>query len=211
VFSKSNDAEFTAGIAFLNCHDAIIFDLRLQMSILRRLLPKRVNFRLARFFNDLRKARGFDFEQFHKKSARGLRQRGSNYRCCIPALAGFVSPQSIAPDGEETYRKACPEQQLALSEVEYAEWIDIVQSGVLSWRCEIAAAFVFGHRSLLVHNASEPLGSLQPPRSLQSRTSALFARNATANDDNVGEPANCGAETGVSLGARWIEQSLARC
>src|SRR3954463_13328890 len=34
-----------------------------------------------------------------KKSARELRQRGSNYRCCIPALAGFVSPQSIAPDG----------------------------------------------------------------------------------------------------------------
>src|SRR5947207_9360505 len=34
------------------------------------------------------------------KSARELRQGGSNYRCCIPALAGFVSPQSIAPDGE---------------------------------------------------------------------------------------------------------------
>ena len=37
-----------------------------------------------------------------KKTARGLRQRGSDYRCCIPALAGFVSPQSIAPDGEAT-------------------------------------------------------------------------------------------------------------
>jgi hypothetical protein len=49
-----------------------------------------------------------------KKSARELRQGGSNYRCCIPALAGFVSPQSIAPDGEETYRKVYPEQQLAL-------------------------------------------------------------------------------------------------
>src|SRR5690349_10950361 len=34
-----------------------------------------------------------------KKSARELRQGGSDYRCCIPALAGFVSPQSIAPDG----------------------------------------------------------------------------------------------------------------
>src|SRR6266850_4695333 len=34
-----------------------------------------------------------------KKSARELRQRRSDYRCCIPALAGFVSPQSIAPDG----------------------------------------------------------------------------------------------------------------
>jgi hypothetical protein len=37
-----------------------------------------------------------------KKSARELRQGGSNYRCCIPALAGFVSPQSIAPDGGQS-------------------------------------------------------------------------------------------------------------
>src|SRR5262249_57789604 len=36
----------------------------------------------------------------HKKPARELRQGGSYYRCCIPALAGLVSPQSIAPDGE---------------------------------------------------------------------------------------------------------------
>src|ERR1700720_2630863 len=38
-----------------------------------------------------------------KKSARELRQEGSNYRCCIPALAGFVSPQSIAPDGDKQF------------------------------------------------------------------------------------------------------------
>src|SRR5437773_5770593 len=38
-----------------------------------------------------------------KKPARELRQGGSDYRCCIPALAGFVSPQSIAPDGEQTF------------------------------------------------------------------------------------------------------------
>src|SRR5947199_8452449 len=73
------------------------------MSILRRLLPKGVNFRLTRFFDELRKARGFDFEQLHKKSARKLRQGGSDYRCCIPALAGFVSPQSIAPDGARIF------------------------------------------------------------------------------------------------------------
>ena len=36
-----------------------------------------------------------------KKPARELRQGGSYYRCCIPALAGFASPQSIAPDGRE--------------------------------------------------------------------------------------------------------------
>src|SRR5439155_7789397 len=38
-----------------------------------------------------------------QKSARELRQGGSDYRCCIPALAGFVSPQSIAPDGEQIF------------------------------------------------------------------------------------------------------------
>jgi hypothetical protein len=127
VFFKSNHPEVAASFTFLNRHHAIVFDFRLQMSILRRLLPKRVNVRLTRFLEDLRKARGFDFKQFHKKSARELRQGGSNYRCCIPALAGFVSPQSVAPDGTETYRKACPEQQLALSEAEWVEWIDIVQ------------------------------------------------------------------------------------
>ena len=88
----------------LNGHDPIVFDLRLKMSILRRFLPKRVNFRFPAFLHHLRKARRFDFEQLHeKKSARELRQGGSDYRCCIPALAGFVSPQSIAPDGEEKF------------------------------------------------------------------------------------------------------------
>lgn len=32
-------------------------------------------------------------------AARGLRQSGSNYRCCLPALAGFARPESAAPDG----------------------------------------------------------------------------------------------------------------
>jgi len=36
-----------------------------------------------------------------RKSARELRQGGSDYRCCIPALAGFACPQSIAPDGKQ--------------------------------------------------------------------------------------------------------------
>jgi hypothetical protein len=40
-----------------------------------------------------------------KKPARELRQGGSDYRCCIPALAGFVSPQSIAPDGKGIFRQ----------------------------------------------------------------------------------------------------------
>ena len=35
-------------------------------------------------------------------AARSLRQRGSNYRCCLPALAGFARPQSASPDGLRT-------------------------------------------------------------------------------------------------------------
>ena len=34
-----------------------------------------------------------------KRAVRELRQRRAYYRCCIPALAGFVSQRSIAPDG----------------------------------------------------------------------------------------------------------------
>src|ERR1700730_3835837 len=46
----------------------------------------------------------FTFINFmKKKSARELRQRRSDYRCCIPALAGFVSLRSIAPDGGKTF------------------------------------------------------------------------------------------------------------
>lgn len=40
----------------------------------------------------------FVFSNFTgKKFARELRQEGQNYPCCLPALAEFVPPQSIAP------------------------------------------------------------------------------------------------------------------
>ena len=100
-------AKLRTAVAFLNRHHPIVFDLRLKMSILRRFLPEGVNLGLAAFLDHLRKARRFNFQKFHakidKKSARELWQGGSNYRCCIPALAGFVSPQSIAPDGGENF------------------------------------------------------------------------------------------------------------
>ena len=35
-------------------------------------------------------------------AARDMRQKGSNYRCCLPALAGFARPQSASPDGSHT-------------------------------------------------------------------------------------------------------------
>src|SRR5215471_10786207 len=34
-----------------------------------------------------------------REAVRELRQRRAYYRCCIPALAGFVSLRSIVPDG----------------------------------------------------------------------------------------------------------------
>src|SRR6202521_4592951 len=89
------------------------------MPVRFRFLPQRVNLGLAAFLDDRAKARCLHFQEFHsnnvrprrrenprkKKSARELRQGGSDYRCCIPALAGFVSPQSIAPDGDKLFAK----------------------------------------------------------------------------------------------------------
>jgi hypothetical protein len=41
-----------------------------------------------------------------EKAARELRQGKSDYRCCLPALAGFVCLQSVVPDGGPNMRKA---------------------------------------------------------------------------------------------------------
>ena len=38
-------------------------------------------------------------------AARDMRQKGSNYRCCLPALAGFARPPSAHPDGANTMRR----------------------------------------------------------------------------------------------------------
>ena len=53
-----------------------------------------------------------------RTSVRELRQRRAYYRCCIPALAGFVSRRSIAPDGFSTTRlDDSPEQRLSRERV----------------------------------------------------------------------------------------------
>src|SRR5258708_28607415 len=53
-----------------------------------------------------------------KRSVRELRQRRAYYRCCIPALAGFVSLRSIAPDGfVNTRMDSSSEQRLFLGEL----------------------------------------------------------------------------------------------
>jgi hypothetical protein len=65
---EANNSKFSAALASLNCHDAIISNLRLQMPILFRLLPKGIRFRSARPLHYLRKSRRLHFHHFHKKS-----------------------------------------------------------------------------------------------------------------------------------------------
>ena len=115
TFLKADYPEIGSAFALEDCHYTVFFYLRLEMSVGGGLLPQRVNLRNTAVFDYLGEARRFDLEKFHceslecgerraltkKKPARELRQGGSYYRCCIPALAGFVSPQSIAPDGGE--------------------------------------------------------------------------------------------------------------
>src|SRR6266571_3400879 len=118
-FFETNDSKVCAALAFLDRHDPIVLYLPMEVTIGGRFLPKSVNVRHTALFDDLREASRFNLEEFHcgspgrrarsdapyrgQKSARELRQGGSDYRCCIPALAGFVSPQSIAPDGKQIF------------------------------------------------------------------------------------------------------------
>src|SRR5216117_2376825 len=80
----------------------------------------------------------------YKKPARELRQGGSDYRCCIPALAGFVSPQSIAPDGKGIFRQDphraiafCKKESGALTThnasvcIDAVKWLAFLLLGVL--------------------------------------------------------------------------------
>jgi hypothetical protein len=124
-------------------------------------LPKSVNIRLAAFLRYLRKAYRFSLKELHdsavngapggrappqKKSARELRQGGSDYRCCIPALAGFVSPQSIAPDGDQIFlqhwHRARPtafvEEAVTLTSCDASVCIDAVR-----WFAPLLLVFFF--------------------------------------------------------------------
>src|SRR5262245_1878568 len=115
AFLKADYPEIGSAFAFEDDYHTVFLNFGLKVAVVGWLLPQRVDLRLTAVFNNLRKTRRFDFEKLHcgcaqqrarrsrpiKKPARELRQEGSYYRCCIPALAGFVSPQSIAPDGGE--------------------------------------------------------------------------------------------------------------
>jgi hypothetical protein len=84
---------------------------------------------------------------FIKKSARELRQGGSDYRCCIPALAGFVSPQSIAPDGKQVSPQDCHCASLARRFLEKAETLTSGDASVcidaVKWFVWLLLAFLF--------------------------------------------------------------------
>src|SRR5439155_19666626 len=89
---------------------------------------------------------------YHKrKSARELRQGGSDYRCCIPALAGFVSPQSIAPGGARIFPH---DRHYAIASCEKeSDVVDKPQSFCLH-RCREMAGAAFGCCSpMLVYDA----------------------------------------------------------
>jgi hypothetical protein len=64
-FFESWNSKICPALAFLNGHHPILLYLRLKMTIARRFLPKGVNLRFTTFFDYLRKARRFHFEELH--------------------------------------------------------------------------------------------------------------------------------------------------
>ena len=62
---ETDNPELCSSFTFLDRHQAIVFDLRLQMTIGRRFLPKCVNLRFPAFFHHLRKACRFHFQKLH--------------------------------------------------------------------------------------------------------------------------------------------------
>ena len=111
-----------------------------------------------------------------KKSARELRQRRSDYRCCIPALAGFVSPQSIAPDGGKTFvqdhNRATGAREMGMTKPETlamkrAFWhSDFVINSLFGVRAlSFALSSIDSVSCIWLHRGREPARSLYVARS----------------------------------------------
>ena len=66
---KADDSKLSSALAWLNGHDAIILNLRLQVPIGRWLLPESIRFRTARLFHDLSKSRRLHVQQFHREKS----------------------------------------------------------------------------------------------------------------------------------------------
>lgn len=62
---QPDNSEVRSAWTFLDCHYSMVPYLRLKMTVDGWFLPKRVNLWLAAFFDDLRKASDFDFDEFH--------------------------------------------------------------------------------------------------------------------------------------------------
>ncbi len=75
VFSlfETCDSELRSAPAPLYRHDTVVFYVRLKMTVCAGLLPERVDLWFTTFFNHLRKAYRFNFEELHSRMVRPIR------------------------------------------------------------------------------------------------------------------------------------------
>jgi hypothetical protein len=64
-FLEANNAKIGSALALQNRHHSIILQLRLKVTVGRGFLPKDVTLRFPGFFDNPRKARGFNFQEPH--------------------------------------------------------------------------------------------------------------------------------------------------
>jgi hypothetical protein len=69
-FFEAHDSEFRPAPTLLYRHDTVVFYVRLKMTVGARLLPQRINLWFTTFFNHLRKACRFNFEELHSQMVR---------------------------------------------------------------------------------------------------------------------------------------------
>ncbi len=110
-FFETHDSELCSTPALLYRYDTVVFYVRLKMTVGARLLPERVNLWFTTFFNHLRKAYRFNFEQLHSRMGRPsqrpqpnkkkVRQRTTARRIRLPLLhscpGGVCKPSIHSP------------------------------------------------------------------------------------------------------------------
>jgi hypothetical protein len=70
---ETGDSEFRSTPAPLYRHDTVVFYVRLKVTVGAGLLPERVDLWFTTFFNHLRKAYRFNFEELHSRMVRPIR------------------------------------------------------------------------------------------------------------------------------------------
>ena len=63
---ETHDSELCSAPALLYRHDTVVFYVRLRVTVGAGLLPERVDLWFTTFFNHLRKAYRFNFEELHR-------------------------------------------------------------------------------------------------------------------------------------------------